>query len=219
MSNIISAKNIIKQYQNGVAALKGIDLELEKSKFYAVMGHSGSGKSTLLQIMGLLDGITKGSLSFMGKDVSKLTENRRAEIRMKHIGFVFQSFYLNSKMNAFENVMLPMFINPEITSPLKNRAVDLLKKLGVGDRANHFPKELSGGEQQRVAIARALANNPTCVFADEPTGNLDADNEVKVFEILKMISQEGKCVFVVSHNPLVKKYADKVFQMKSGLFI
>jgi ABC-type lipoprotein export system ATPase subunit len=219
MNYILTAENIKKQYLNGVVALKDINIKLEKSKFYAVMGHSGSGKSTLLQILGLLDNISGGKLTFSNYDVSKLSEKQKAEIRLKNIGFVFQSFHLNSKMKAFENVMLPMFINTEIRGSLKKRAFDLLAKLGIEDRANHFPKELSGGEQQRVAIARALANDPICIFADEPTGNLDTENEIKVFEILKQLSQEGKCVLVVSHNPLVKNYADTVFQMKKSTFV
>ena len=210
---IVRAENISKIFHNGVEAVKNVSLELEKNHFYAIMGHSGSGKTTFLQILGLLDNCSTGALYIDGYEVSKLKESQKADIRMKKIGFVFQSYYLNEKMKAFENVMLPMYINSELKKDKKGIAIALLEKLGLNERIHHYPKELSGGEQQRVAIARALANNPDCIFADEPTGNLDADNEVIVFDILKKLSKEGKCVLVVSHNDIVKKYADTIIYM------
>ena len=139
---------------------------------------------------------------------------------MKNIGFVFQGMNLDPSLTAYENVMVPMFINKEISPKVrKEKAIELLKKVGLGDRINHFPKQLSGGEQQRVAIARALANNPNIILADEPTGNLDEKTENEIFMLLKEISKNGKCIIVVSHSNDVKKYADKVMYIKSGSIV
>lgn len=182
------------------------------------MGHSGSGKSTLIQILGLLDNLSSGELYINGKNTNKLTETEKAKIRMKEIGFVFQSFYLNPKLKAIENIMLPMYINEEISrEDRKSRAKELMKSFGLSNRINHFPRELSGGEQQRVAIARALANNPNYILADEPTGNLDVKNEEIVYKMLKDLSNNGKAVLVVSHSEIIKKYADKVLYMTDGI--
>lgn len=219
MNNIIiKADRLTKIYNQKIEAVKNINLELEKGMFYAIMGHSGSGKTTLLQLLGLLDKMTSGELYIDNNNVSNLTENQKAVIRMSKIGFVFQAFYLNPKLKAYENVMLPMYINEKYkNSDLKSIAMELLSKLGMSDRAEHYPRELSGGEQQRVAIARALANNPSCILADEPTGNLDLENEIIVFNYLKKLSDENRCVLVVSHNEIVKKYADKLFYMDKGI--
>lgn len=215
---IIRTNNLGKKYSDKVEAVKDVNLELEKGKFYAIMGHSGSGKTTLLQLLGLLDKMTSGELYIDDNNVAKLNEKQKSKIRMEKIGFVFQAFYLNPKLKAYENVMLPMYINNKISdSDIKLRAMELLKQLGLSERAKHFPKELSGGEQQRVAMARALANDPDCIFADEPTGNLDIENETIVFDNLKKLSQAGKCVLVVSHNEIVKKYADEIFYMDKGI--
>ena len=197
--------------------MDNVELEIVPGKMYVVMGHSGSGKSTLIQILGLLDTLTEGKLYINGEETSNLTEDEKAEIRMKEIGFVFQSFYLNPKLTALENVILPMYINNEIPSQKrKERAIQLLKSFGLESRMNHYPKELSGGEQQRIAISRALVNNPTFILADEPTGNLDAKNEKIVYEYLKKLSQEGKAIVVVSHNENIKEYADKIYYMEDG---
>ncbi|MBP3254945.1 MAG: ABC transporter ATP-binding protein [Clostridia bacterium] len=220
MSEEINLKNgykIYKKTSETIKALNNVDLKIEKGKFYAIMGHSGSGKSTLIQILGLLDSLTSGKLYIDGKETSNMKENDKTYIRMKKIGFVFQSFYLNPKLKAIENVMLPMYINKEIKGrERKQRAKDLLKSFNLSDRINHYPKELSGGEQQRVAIARALANNPEYILADEPTGNLDIDNEKIVLDLLKKLTREGKTVVVVSHNEIVKDYADEIYYMSNG---
>lgn len=214
---IIRTNNLTKVYNNKIEAVKNVTIGLEKGKLYAVMGHSGSGKTTLLQLLGLLDKITSGELYIDDENVVNLDENQKAKIRMGKIGFVFQSFYLNPKLKAYENVMLPMYINEKYKNhDLKAKALSLLDQLGLSDRVKHYPRELSGGEQQRVSIARALANDPECIFADEPTGNLDIDNEIIVFENLKKLSRENKCVLVVSHNEIVKQYADKLFYMDKG---
>lgn len=214
---VIKAEYLVKKYNEKLTAVNDVSFTLEKGKFYVIMGHSGSGKTTLLQLMGILDKATSGELYIDGENVNNLNENEKARIRMEKIGFVFQGFHLNPKLKAYENVMLPMYINEKYQSKeLKEKAVKLLESVGLNERVNHFPKELSGGEQQRVAIARALANNPCCILADEPTGNLDVENELRVLEILKQLSKEGKCVLVVSHNDVVKKYADKIFYMNKG---
>lgn len=217
---VVKAENLVKEYNDKVTAVNDVTLNLERGKFYAIMGHSGSGKTTLLQLIGLLDKMTSGELYIDGKNVNNLNENEKAKVRMGKIGFIFQAFHLNSKLKAYENVMLPMYINENYANKdLKGKAIELLEKVGLSERVNHFPKELSGGEQQRVAIARALANNPDCIFADEPTGNLDVENEMKVLEILKQLSKDRKCVLVVSHNEIVKEYADKVFYIDKGKII
>ena len=219
---MIEVVNGIKEYEmkeNKVVAINNINLKLDYSKggFYVVMGHSGSGKSTLIQILGMLDSLSSGNYIFDGKDVSKMSDLEKSEIRIHKIGFIFQSFYLNQYLKAYENIIQPMMINSDIDkNERKSKAYNLLRLVNLENRMEHFPKELSGGEQQRVAIARALANNPSIILADEPTGNLDESNEKIIFELLKKISNSGKCVIVVSHNPEIKKYADHVFEMANG---
>ncbi len=203
-----------------IHAINNISYTFEYGKFYAIMGHSGSGKSTLIQCMGLLDKVDSGKIYIDGENVSSLKEHSKNEIRNKKIGFIFQDYYLNNTMKAYENVMLPMLINDKYNkTDMKKRAKELLKLVGLEDRVNHYPKELSGGEQQRVAIARALANSPSIILADEPTGNLDEFTEKYVLEKLRKLADEGNCVIVVSHNPVIVEYADYVLKMKSGRFI
>ena len=203
-----------------VIALTKFSYKFEKGKFYAIMGHSGSGKSTLIKILGLMDNLTSGKYLINEKYVNSLNDDQLSAIRMNNIGFVFQDYYLDKNLCAAENVILPMLINPSINkSERKIRACELLKTLGLNDRLMHFPKELSGGEQQRVCIARALANNPDYILADEPTGNLDEDNEIKILKILKKLSENGKCVIVVSHSNEIIKYADEVLNLKDGKLV
>lgn len=200
-----------------ITAMDNINLEIDMGKLYVIMGHSGSGKSTLIQMLGLLDSLTSGKLYINGDEISNISEDKKAELRKKEIGFVFQSFYLNPKLTALENVMLPMYINDKIkSSDRREIAEKLLEKLGLENRKTHYPKELSGGEQQRIAIARALANNPNYILADEPTGNLDSENEQNVYRILKELTKEGKAVVIVSHNENIKQYADEIFYMEAG---
>lgn len=223
MDKIIKLNNISKIYtlkSEKITALDGITYEFECGKFYAIMGHSGSGKSTLINILGLIDKMSSGEYLLNGSNVSKLNDIELANERMKNIGFVFQSFYLEENLTALENVCLPMIINKNIkASDRKNRANSLLEELGLKDRINHKPKELSGGEQQRVCIARALANDPNILLCDEPTGNLDENNEKIVFELLRKQANNGKCVIVVSHSNEVKNYADKVINIKAGKLV
>ncbi len=220
MEKSIVLKNGIKEFSlkdEKIIAMDNVNLEIDTGKLYVIMGHSGSGKSTLIQILGLLDNLTHGQLYINGQDVSNISEDEKADIRQKEIGFVFQSFYLNPKLTAIENVMLPMYINKDIESSNRRRkALKLLTNFGLENRINHYPKELSGGEQQRIAIARALANDPSFILADEPTGNLDVNNEEIVYNTLRELANSGKAVLVVSHNESIKKYADKVLYMNLG---
>ena len=219
---MLEIKNLSKKYilnkKNEVIALDNISITFNKNKFYGIKGHSGSGKSTLINIIGLIESKTSGKYLINNKDIDNLTEDEKADLRKSKIGFVFQDFFLNPRLTALENVIIPMLINDDIPKDKKNeRAEKILTKLGLKDRVNHKPTELSGGEQQRVAIARALANNPDIILADEPTGNLDKENEIIVFDILKkLVKEENKCVIVVTHNEIIDKYADTIYKIEKG---
>ena len=200
-----------------ISVLKNLNAEFYSGKFYAIMGHSGNGKSTLIRILGLIDKFDEGEYQVFGRNVKNLNDKESSYLRMKNIGFVFQEINLMPTLKAFENVIVPMLINDEIKKfERKNRAIELLNSVGLKERINHFPKELSGGEQQRVAIARALANNPNIILADEPTGNLDQQSEKTIFLLLKELAKEGQCVIVVSHSNEIKKYADQVYILNNG---
>ena len=209
-----------KQYTKNkekISILENINVKFEKGKVYAVIGNSGEGKTTLLNIIGTLDTLTSGKLLIDGEEIIKLKDNEKANIRMKKIGFVFQEFYLNKNMTVEENIMQPLFLNEKYNKKeRKERTDSLINLIGLTKRKKHFPKELSGGEQQRVAIARALANEPDIILADEPTGNLDKENEIKIFEMLKALSLSGKCVIIVSHSNKVKQYADVILKLEEG---
>lgn len=213
---IFELEGINKSYKSKsktVKVLSDVKLEFYSGTFYAIMGHSGSGKSTLINILGLIDLPDDGVYKLYGKVNSNYNDSELSYIRMKNIGFIFQNFHLNQTLKAYENVMLPMIINNDIErKDRKNKALLLLESVGLKDRADHFPSELSGGEQQRVAIARALANNPSVILADEPTGNLDEDHEREIFYRLRELANNGKCVVVVTHSNEVKKYADKIYK-------
>ena len=212
--------NVNKSYNTSygkLRILKNISVSFEKGKFYAIMGRSGSGKSTLVNILGLLDDFDDGDYYLNNTNVKQLNDKTKSRIRGLNIGFVFQSFYLNKNLTAYENIILPTYINDKMDdTKRKNRALNIMKKLEIIDRREHKPSSLSGGEQQRVAIARALINNPDIIIADEPTGNLDSSNELEVLKILKEISKQGKIVIVVSHNPIIKNYADILYKINDG---
>lgn len=220
MSKIIRLENLTKSYhteKEKLEVLKSINVDFEEGKFYAIMGHSGSGKSTLINILGLIDQFDEGNYYLYEKNVKNLNDKQLSKLRMKNIGFIFQEFYLNNTLKAYENVIVPMIINDKINKKdRKKRAFKLLEVVGLKDRVEHFPKELSGGEQQRVAIARALANNPNILIGDEPTGNLDEKNEEQIFKLLKEISRRGKCVIIVSHSNEIKEYADVILSLSNG---
>ncbi len=209
-------KEYIKNKEK-IVVLNNINTKFEEGKTYAIMGNSGSGKTTLLNILGTLDILTSGKMLIDSEEILRLKENEKAYIRMKKIGFIFQEFYLNQYMTVQENIMQPMYINKEYDKTAKKqRTNELIEMMGLSQRKKHYPKELSGGEQQRVAIARALANKPDIILADEPTGNLDKNNEQKIFEILNSLSKNGKCVIIVSHSNVVKKYADIILNLEEG---
>ena len=215
--NIENVCKVYKTKNDEVKALDNVSYEFKPGKLYAIMGHSGSGKSTLISILGLIETLTSGRITINNKDISKLKDDELANLRMKYIGFVFQDFYLDEHLKAYENVLLPMLINKEIKkADRKEKALKLLTDLGLNERINHYPKELSGGEQQRVAIARSLANDPEIILADEPTGNLDEENEKLVFETLNNLAKKGKCVIVVTHSEEIKKYADEILKITKG---
>ena len=212
-------KEYIKNKEK-IVVLNNINTKFEEGKTYAIMGNSGSGKTTLLNILGTLDILTSGKMLIDSEEILRLKENEKAYIRMKKIGFIFQEFYLNQYMTVQENIMQPMYINKEYDKTAKKqRTNELIEMMGLSQRKKHYPKELSGGEQQRVAIARALANDPNIILADEPTGNLDEENEKIILSMLKELSQKGKCVIVVSHSLEAKKYADKIYKLNNGNLI
>lgn len=219
-NTLLELNNINKSYKTKkkeINVLKDLSVTFEKGKFYGIMGHSGSGKSTLINILGLLEPITSGSYRINGLDTKKISSVDEANFRKEEFGFVFQNFCLDEYLKAYENVMFPMMINNKFNrNERKEKSLELLKMVNLENRINHFPKELSGGEQQRVAIARALANNPNTILADEPTGNLDEISEKNIFEILKKLSKEGKCIIVVSHSNEIKKYADVLYEIRDG---
>jgi len=216
----IRLENIYKTYDLGeiqVPALRGVSLEIYPGEFVAVMGASGSGKSTLMNIVGCLDRPTKGSYLLDGKDVSALTRDELAAIRSHKIGFVFQQFNLLPRTSALENVELPTIYAGVPVDERARRAEEALKRVGLAERAGHFPSQLSGGQQQRVAIARALVNNPSLLLADEPTGNLDSRTSVEIMEILqKLNDQHGLTVVIVTHEPDIAQYAKRALEFRDG---
>ena len=212
--------NVDKSYNKKnkeINVLKNITYNFEKNKVYCIIGKSGAGKSTLIEILGLLLNFDKGEYYLNNKNISSLKENEKATLRNKEIGFIFQEYYLNSYMKAFENVMIPMYLDKTLDNKMrKEKALNLLDKVGLKERVNHYPRELSGGEMQRVAIARSLANNPNIILADEPTGALDPENAQNILDILKKLAKENKCIIIVSHDDRVKKYADKVLLLEDN---
>jgi len=216
---MIRTENIKKSYGE-LEVLKGISLEIAESEIVSIVGSSGAGKSTLLQILGTLDTMDSGRLFFEGKDISGFSRNELARFRNQNIGFVFQFHHLLPEFTALENVCIPAFIGKKNKSETEIRAKELLEMVGLKDRMEHKPKELSGGEQQRVAVARALINNPKVVFADEPTGNLDSDNAEELNRIFFDLRSRMKQSFViVTHNKTLANSADRIIEIKDGVLI
>ena len=217
----IQTKNLSKTYRLGeieVQALRNVNLQINRSEFIALMGPSGSGKTTLLNLIGTLDTPTEGEVILDGEDLSKLTESEKDRIRRYKIGFVYQFYNLIPVLSARENVELPMDIAGVDDKKINDRVDQLLSMVGLRDRANHRPDELSGGEQQRVAIARALANGPSLILADEPTGDLDSKTGKEVIGQLKKIcKEEHVTAIVVTHDPIIGEYSDRLICMRDGM--
>ncbi|MDI6800866.1 MAG: ABC transporter ATP-binding protein [Thermodesulfovibrionales bacterium] len=200
-----------------VEVLKGISLEIKRGEFISIMGTSGSGKSTLLNLIGCLDRPTSGKYLLDSIAINTLSGNELAEIRNKKIGFVFQSFNLIPRLSAIKNVELPLLYAGILTGERRDKAYEFLKKVGLSERGEHMPSELSGGEQQRVAIARALINNPAIILADEPTGNLDSKTGQEIIDIFKAIHREGSTIIMVTHEKYIAEQAERIITIKDGV--
>ena len=220
MTKLIELKGINKTYKNGdqeLRVLKDIDLEVEKGEFVAIMGPSGSGKSTLMNVIGLLDRPTSGEYFLEGQEVGNLSEKKLSRVRNEQIGFVFQQFFLLSKLNAFQNVELPLIYAGVHPAKRKEIAEQYLEKVELGSRMHHLPSELSGGQKQRVAIARALVNQPAIVLADEPTGALDTKTGEQIMDLLTKLNQEGKTIIMVTHEPEIAAFAHRRIVIRDGV--
>ena len=217
---IIKTENLTKDYETGtqvVNALKGINLSVEKGEFLSIMGPSGSGKTTLMNIIGCLDSPTNGSYYLNNKSVSKLDDDELAKIRNEEIGFVFQSFHLLARNTAFDNVMLPLKYAGVSKEEATKRSNNVLDLVGLSSRSKHTPAELSGGQQQRVAIARALVNEPSILFADEPTGNLDSQTGQDVMKIFKDLNKNGQTIILITHEDSIAKQSNRIITIMDGL--
>ena len=220
MERIILLENISKIYKigdNEVYALNNIDLTIKKNEFIAIMGSSGSGKSTMLNLLGCLDKPTKGSYILGHRNVETLDDVEIAEIRNKEIGFVFQNFNLLQHYNALNNILVPLVYSGESSEDKHQKALDLLKLVGLENRWNHKPGELSGGQKQRVAIARALINDPSVILADEPTGNLDSKTSIDIMNILQELHQKGNTIILVTHEEDIASCAQRIIRLKDGI--
>ena len=216
---MLKATNITRNY-NDLSVLKGVDIFVNKGEIVSIVGSSGAGKSTLLHILGSLDKANAGEIWINNERIDTLKEKELAKFRNKHIGFVFQFHHLLPEFTALENVCIPGWIAGTPKNELEARALELLKILGLQDRASHKPSELSGGEQQRVAVARALINNPDIVFADEPTGNLDSKHAQELHELfLHLQKTMGQTFLIVTHNEALAKMSDRVVHMKDGYIV
>lgn len=216
---MIKITNLEKYYRTEeveTIALNKLSFEVKEGEFASVMGPSGCGKSTLLNIVGLLDDLDGGSFLFNGIEVSKFTERKRADLRKHNIGFVFQSFNLIDELTVFENVELPLIYCKVKASERKTRVEEVLDKMQIMHRRNHFPQQLSGGQQQRVAVARAVVNNPKLILADEPTGNLDSNNGNEVMQLLTDLNEKGTTIIMVTHSEHDAKYSHRIIRMLDG---
>lgn len=221
MSNVIRLENIEKYYKVGkdrLHVLKSLNLEIEEGEFVMIMGKSGSGKTTLLNSLGLLDKFDEGKYFFFDKDVTNLSENQKSDFRNKNIGFIFQQFNLIESLDIYQNVELPLLYSNHLNKVQRQEIIiEKLESVGLGDKAKSRPLQLSGGQQQRVAIARALVNNPSLIFADEPTGALDSETSNDIMNVLKKLNEEGKTIIMVTHDSDLIKYATKVIRLKDGV--
>jgi putative ABC transport system ATP-binding protein len=217
---IVQLKEARKVYQMGmqeVNALAGVTISFKKGSFWAIMGPSGSGKSTMMNILGCLDRLTSGQYYIEGQDVSQLDDDSLSELRLKLLGFIFQSFNLIPQLSVQRNIELPLYYLGWDAEQSASRARELADEVGLGDRLGHRPTELSGGQMQRVAIARALANDPQVIFADEPTGNLDSITGEQIMEVLANLNRQGKTIIMVTHEQNIAAYADSRLHMIDGV--
>lgn len=218
--NLIEVKQIKRDFPLGesiIHVLKGIDLEIKKGEYVALMGPSGSGKSTLMNLLGCLDTPTSGNYILNGQDVSNLTDDELAEIRNKEIGFVFQTFNLLPRTTAIDNVALPMIYAGYSKEDRYKRAEEVLQQVGLSDRMDHHPNQLSGGQRQRVAVARALVNKPSIILADEPTGNLDSKTSVEIMNLFNEIHSQGNTVILVTHEEDIAENAHRIIRLRDGI--
>jgi putative ABC transport system ATP-binding protein len=220
MQPIISLKNIVRSFSIGaeeVKALRGVNLNINKNEYVALMGPSGSGKSTLMNLLGCLDTPTSGQYILNGTDVSVLNDNELAQIRNKEIGFIFQTFNLLPKSTALDNVILPLIYAGLSKDEREKKALKTLEDVGLANRVKHKPNELSGGQRQRVAVARALVNNPAIILADEPTGNLDSKTSVEIMGLFEEIHKKGNTIIVVTHEEDIARHAHRIIRLKDGV--
>jgi putative ABC transport system ATP-binding protein len=216
---IIETENLKKIYRTDVVettAVDGVNFSLSEGQFVSIMGPSGCGKSTLLHLLGLIDTPSDGKYRFLGEDVSKYPERKRAAIRKANIGFVFQSFNLIDELTVYENVELPLAYANVPVSERKGRVESVLEKMDIAHRRDHFPAQLSGGQQQRVAVARALVNKPSLILADEPTGNLDSEHGEEVMKMLLKLNEEGTSILMVTHSPSNAAYSNRIVNLLDG---
>jgi len=214
--------NIKKAFQNGeetVTALNDVSIDVKENEFIAIMGSSGSGKSTLMNVLGCLDTPNSGIYKLGGQDVASMTDDELSKVRNKHIGFIFQTFHLLSKLDVVGNVKLPLRYSDISESEGDERALRLIERVGLSHRKNHRPYELSGGQRQRVAIARALINQPSVILADEPTGNLDSKTSNEIMDLLTELHKQGQTIVMVTHEDEIAEYAQRVIIMKDGQVI
>ncbi len=219
-NGIVRLADARKTYQMGteeVRALAGVSTSFEKGSFWAIMGPSGSGKSTMMNVLGCLDRLTSGAYYLDGQDVSEMDDDSLSELRLKYLGFIFQSFNLIPQLSVQRNIELPLYYLGWDAAHSADRAKELGEEVGLGDRLNHRPTELSGGQMQRVAVARALANDPQIIFADEPTGNLDSVTGIQIMELLSKLNQQGKTIIMVTHEPDIAAYANNRLHMIDGV--
>ncbi len=218
--SLIQIEGVTKRYKLGdqiVYALNGVDINIEQSEYTALMGPSGSGKSTLMNIIGCLDSPTSGSYFLNQKEVSKMSDSALSAVRNTEIGFVFQTFNLLNRLNAIENVALPLVYAGISKKQREERAKEVLDKVGLGDRMSHRPNELSGGQRQRVAVARALINNPSILLADEPTGNLDTQTSHEIMALFEEIHSGGNTIVLVTHEEDIAQHAKRIVRLRDGV--